>query len=155
MRMRRACLLLVLILVCGVLSSCEPSLAEEREAIVTLLDARKTAMEQGDTGAYQKLISRDYHDAWGGRERVLEEIKTTFSGVKGVFVSYTRRKITVQGQNARVLQNYEMMVEEPELLLRGTDNLTLTKEDGQWRIISGLFQKARAKKKPQEPAPAP
>jgi len=125
-------LLLVLLL-----QACTSS---DKEKIQRLLVQRGEAFQKKNLALYLSCISKDYQD----KEENFGKLKNR---VSGYFETFDRidfnawdRSIQVEGKNATAIQQFRIEVEKKgnKNQYAGSEVLHLRKEEGEWKIISGL-----------------
>ena len=127
--------------------------SETKQEIALLVERYRVAMEQQDVEALRSIASRDYYEnastttdasddyGYDGLERVFVDLENT---VKAVKYKIEVSGIDVMGKSATVNYNYESQflytVGERDQwgTKRDKNRLTLRREKGNWRILSGM-----------------
>jgi ketosteroid isomerase-like protein len=132
--MRRSFSFLLLILL---LQACT---AAEKGKIERLLVQRAEAFQKKNLTLYLSCISKDYQD----KEENFEKLKNRISGYFETFdrIDYNAwdQSIQIESKNATAIQQFRIEVEKKgnKNQYAGREVLHLRKEEGEWKIISGL-----------------
>jgi ketosteroid isomerase-like protein len=127
----------------------------EKQRLADLIERYRLAMEQRDVEALRALASRDYYEngstttdpaddyGYDGLERLFVDVKNNVKDVKYT-VEIKEIRVMAEGESAHVdleyTGQYLFTIGERDRWETVTDKnrLTLRKEDGNWRIISGM-----------------
>ncbi len=126
---------------------------EERQELFRMVEVYQTALEQRDEKTLRKMTSLRYYENastttdatddydYNGLEKVFAELKNSVRAVK---LKLQVKEITVMGDRARVDVEYEAQYlialgEQDRWETKSDKNrLAFIREEGEWRIISGL-----------------
>lgn len=113
---------------------------EEEDRIVEVLEQRSRALGRRDLEEYMAVVSPRYWDRGQGPEAVRGKVEDIFSGVERIQYQVLERRIYWEGDQAVVVQNFQLSAEFGGERQRMADRerLELKREDGRWRIIAGL-----------------
>ena len=126
--------LIALVMVC---EGCHPS---DRTGIELTLAKRETAIETRDMELYLTCISLDYQDRDKDLDALRDEISATFQTFDSIHYTFSDRTITIDGHEARVVQNVciEAAAGSGQKEISSREILLLRKEGDEWRITRGL-----------------
>ncbi len=159
--MNRLLLPATLLLACTMLTACGPryvtgteiEYSDSKQEIAEVVERYRVAMEQQDVAGLRSIASRDYYEngstttnadddyGYDGLERVFADLENT---VKAVKYKIEVTDITIMGRSATVNFDYEAQFlytigERDQWGTKGDKNrLSLRKEKGVWRVLSGL-----------------
>jgi hypothetical protein len=110
------------------------------DSIHQTLNRREEAFQKRDLSLYLSCISKAYHDKnedFGQLQKRIEEYFKTFDQIK---YSSWDRSIDVEGDSARVIQQYYIEVESrgKKSHHSGKEFIFLKKDGKQWKIVKGL-----------------
>jgi ketosteroid isomerase-like protein len=112
----------------------------EEEKINQILNQREEAFQKKDLSLYLSCISKDYQD----KDEDFSRLQNRIGGYLKTFdqIKYTSgdRSIHIEGETARVVQEFHLEVEREGKGDRysGKEALFLRKEGKKWKIIRGL-----------------
>jgi hypothetical protein len=129
----------IFILFCLIFSlfSCNNKLDKE---ITNLLDTRKQAFEEKNTGLYQELIFSGYEvktrSGSKKKEDVLKDFKLNTTPFDKIEMSHKDRTVYNEGNNAKVVQKTAVLltIEDQKTTYEITEVILLQKENNEWRI---------------------
>lgn len=125
----------------------------EAEAVVALMETYERALGDMDTDELLALVSRDYYENGGtthtadddyGYDGVLLLFRTLADHVIESRVDVKVREVRIYGERADVLFEYAYTMHynvgdaRRWQTQRDVNRIQLQREDGQWRIVSGL-----------------
>lgn len=126
--------------------------SRDNRAIVEVIDAYRKAIDGRDAAAAMTLVSRDYFDDAGtaeavddlDREQLGKALAETLSRTPAVKLELAVTRIDVDGDKASAYlyhdSRYRVATPRGEIAKRDSDlsRMTFRREDGFWRIASGL-----------------
>jgi len=123
--------LLILLLACQI---------SEEENVHQTLNRREDALQKKDISLYLSCISKAYQDGDENFDRLQERIERYFNTFDQIRYSHWDRTIHVEGDSARVIQQFYLEVERQGRGNRysGKESIFLKKEGRRWKIIKGL-----------------
>jgi ketosteroid isomerase-like protein len=133
--MRRS--LLFLSLTVFSLLACQIS---EEERIGQVVNRREEALRKKDLSLYLSCISKTYH----GKDEDFDRLRSRIEGYFNTFdrIEYTSwgRSIQIEGDTARVIQEFYLEVEKEgrKDRYKGKEALSLTRHGREWKITGGL-----------------
>jgi len=159
--MNRLLLPATLLFTCTMLTACGPryvtgteiEYSDSKQEIADVVERYRIAMEQQDVAGLRSIASRDYYEngstttnpdddyGYDGLERVFADLENT---VKAVKYKIDVTDIAIMGGAATVDFDYEAQFlytigERDQWGTKSDKNrLTLRKEKGVWRVLSGL-----------------
>lgn len=125
----------------------------DNRSVIDLMETYQASIENLDVGTLMDLVSRDYYENAGtthtteddyGYEGVSRLFETLVDHVQEARVSVKVRDVRVYGDRADVIFEYAytMLYRVGETRRwqteRDVNRIQLQREDGQWRIVSGL-----------------
>jgi len=112
----------------------------EKEDLLRVVQIRSQALNSRNMGLYLGVISPAYSDK--GKDLVLlrDGLEAGFKVYDHVSYQADEQKVTINGKRAEVAGRYRMkvVIRGHEMVLDGTERLTLAKEADGWKIIAGL-----------------
>jgi hypothetical protein len=119
------------------LLACQTS---EEEKIHQTLTRREEAFQKKDLSLYLSCISRNYQDKNEDFDRLRARMEGYFKTFDRIEYSSRDRSLHISGNEAAVVQQFQMVVEKGEKKNRysGKEFLFLKKEGGTWKIDRGL-----------------
>jgi hypothetical protein len=119
------------------LASCSRS---EQARIEKVLENRRLGLEMKDIELYMSSISPRYGGQAEGASLLREKALEMMAGFDSIQMSVSSRQVSITDQSAEALQTYEVKVRKGEQVreLRGKEKIGLRKEEGGWKIVSGL-----------------
>ncbi len=122
---------LILVLACQI---------SDEDSIHQTLNRREEAFQKRELSLYLSCISKAYHDKdedFGQLQKRIEEYFKTFDQIK---YSSWDRSIHLEGDSARVIQQFYIEVESQGKKNRhsGKESIFLKKEGRKWKIVKGL-----------------
>jgi hypothetical protein len=128
---------LLLFLGAILLASCSRS---EQAQVEKVLETRRLGLEKKDVELYMSSISPRYGGQAEGASLLREKALEMMAGFDSIQMSVSSRQVSITDQNAEALQTYEVKVRKGEQVreLRGKEKIGLRKEEGGWKIVSGL-----------------
>jgi len=123
--------LLIILLACRI---------SEEENIHQTLNRREEALQKKEISLYLSCISKAYQDGDENFDRLRKRIEHYFSTFDQIKYGNWDRTIQVEGDSARVIQEFYLEVERQGKKNRysGKESIFLKKEGRKWRIIKGL-----------------
>jgi hypothetical protein len=112
----------------------------EEERIQQILNRREEALQKKDLSLYLSCISKSYQDKDEDFSRLQNRMEGYFKTFDGIEYSSWDRSIQIEGDQAKVAQQFFLRVERAGNRNRysGKEALFLKREGRQWRIIKGL-----------------
>ena len=137
MRQRTSLPLLLLFLGAILLASCSRS---EQAQVEKVLESRRLGLETKDIELYMSSISPRYGGQAKGASLLREKALEMMAGFDSIQMRVSSRQVSITGQSAEALQTFEVKVRKGEQVreLRGKEKIGLRKEEGGWKIVSGL-----------------
>ena len=135
---QRICLSFSVLFLWGILlPSCSVS---ERDQVEKVLEARRLGLEKKDIELYMSSISPRYGGQAGGASVLRKKASDMMEGFDSIRMQISSRQIAVLGEGAEAIQEYEVQVRKGDQVreLKGKERIGLRKEEGGWKIISGL-----------------
>jgi hypothetical protein len=128
---------LLLFLGAILLASCSRS---EQAEVEKVLENRRLGLETKDIELYMSSISPRYGGQVKGASLLREKALEMMAGFDSIQMSVSSRQVSIRDQSAEALQTYEVKVRKGEQVreLRGKEKIGLRKEEGDWKIVSGL-----------------
>ncbi len=119
------------------LASCSRS---EQAQVEKVLETRRLGLEKTDIELYMSSISPRYGGQVEGATLLRKKALEMMAGFDAIQMSVSSRQVAITGQSAEALQTYEVKVRKGEQVreLRGKERIGLRKEEGGWKIVSGL-----------------
>jgi hypothetical protein len=129
--------LLLLFLGAILLASCSRS---EQAQVEKVLENRRLGLETKDIELYMSSISPRYGGEAKGASLLRQKALEMMAGFDSIQMSVSSRQVSITDQSAEALQTYEVKVRKGEQVreLRGKEKIGLRKEEGDWKIVSGL-----------------
>ncbi len=129
--------LLLLFLGAILLASCSRS---EQAQVEKVLENRRLGLETKDIELYMSSISPRYGGQAKGASLLREKALEMIAGFDSIQMRLSSRQVSITDQSAEALQTYEVKVRKGEQVreLRGKEKIGLRKEEGGWKIVSGL-----------------
>ncbi len=114
--------------------------SSEDEKIFQTLKRREEAFQKKDLSLYLSCISSNYQDKNGDFDGLKARMEGYFKTFDRIEYSSWDRSLHVSGDEAAVVQQFQMVVELGEKKNRysGKEFLFLKKEGGTWKIYRGL-----------------
>lgn len=137
MRQRTSLPLLLLFLGAILLASCSRS---EQAQVEKVLESRRLGLETKDIELYMSSISPRYGGQAKGASLLREKALEMMAGFDSIQMRVSSRQVSITDQSAEALQTFEVKVRKGEQVreLRGKEKIGLRKEEGGWKIVSGL-----------------
>lgn len=125
---------------------------DDTRAILDVMERYRSALEARDAKAVQELVSKSFRDNSGTEDpsddltydNLPEALPTLFSRIEAPKVEMDIRRVDVKpGGVATVIYYWNATWRAPSLLDRPQRNseleqMVLQKEEGRWRIVSGM-----------------
>jgi hypothetical protein len=124
---------------------------EDSRAILNVMERYRASIEARDAKALHQLVSKSFRDNAGTEapeddltyENLPEALPALFAGIESPRVDMDIRQVSVKNGAATVIYYWNASWRMPKLLDRPQRNseleqMILQKEDGQWRIVSGI-----------------
>jgi len=129
--------LLLLFLGAILLASCSRS---EQAQVEKVLESRRLGLETKDIELYMSSISPRYGGQAKGASLLREKALEMMAGFDSIQMRVSSRQVSITDQSAEALQTFEVKVRKGEQVreLRGKEKIGLRKEEGGWKIVSGL-----------------
>jgi len=136
-RQRTSLPLLLLFLGAILLASCSRS---EQAQVEKVLESRRLGLETKDIELYMSSISPRYGGQAKGASLLREKALEMMAGFDSIQMRVSSRQVSITDQSAEALQTFEVKVRKGEQVreLRGKEKIGLRKEEGGWKIVSGL-----------------
>ena len=156
MRVLGALMLLVIAVGCGpaFIAGTEVPDTPENRVILDVVESYRAALEARDVDALAVLVSRQYFDNaattgetkddYGQRELLKRVLPVLRDNIKSVVYKIQVNKIALTGNEAAVFVEYELtfqLVEagqEAWATSKDKNRLDFVKEDGRWKLLSGM-----------------
>jgi hypothetical protein len=112
----------------------------EEERIQQILNRREEALQKKDLSLYLSCISKSYQDRDEDFSRLQNRMEGYFKTFDRIEYSGWDRSIQIEGDQARVTQQFFLRVEKAGKgnHYSGKEALFLKKERKEWKIIRGL-----------------
>ena len=112
----------------------------EKEELLRVVHRRAQALNSRDLGMYLGVISPAYSDKGKDFDLLRDGLEAGFKVYDRVSYQSDEQKVTIDGKRAEVAGKYRMkvVIRGHEMVLDGTERLTLAKEADGWKIIAGL-----------------
>jgi ketosteroid isomerase-like protein len=112
----------------------------EEERIQQILNRRQEALQKKDLALYLSCISKSYQDKDEDFSRLQNRMEGYFKTFDRIEYSSWDRSIQIEGDQARVTQQFFLRVEKAgkENRYSGKEGLFLRKEGKGWKIIKGF-----------------
>ena len=119
------------------LASC--SLSEQAQ-VKKVLEARRLGLEKKDIELYMSSLSPRYGGQAEGASLLRKKALDMMEGFDSIQMHISSRQVAITDQSAEAFQTYEVQVRKGEQVrdLRGKEKIGLRKEEGGWKIVSGL-----------------
>ena len=129
--------MLLLFLGAILLASCSRS---EQAQVEKVLESRRLGLETKDIELYMSSISPRYGGQAKGASLLREKALEMMAGFDSIQMRVSSRQVSITDQSAEALQTFEVKVRKGEQVreLRGKEKIGLRKEEGGWKIVSGL-----------------
>jgi ketosteroid isomerase-like protein len=125
---------------------------KDTRAIIQVMERYRAAIEARDTQAIQQLVSKNFRDNAGTDtleddltyENLPQVLNTLFSRVDTPRVEMDVRRVDVREGTAVVIYHWNASWRMPALKSNAPqreselEQMVLERQDGQWRIVSGL-----------------
>ena len=117
-----------------------PSCVGEQAQVEKALEARRLGLEKRDIELYMSSISPRYGGKEGGAGILRQKALEMMDGFDSIRMHISSRQVTVSKLDAEAMQSYEVQVRRGDQVreLKGRERIGLRKEDGSWKIVSGL-----------------
>jgi ketosteroid isomerase-like protein len=127
----------ILLLTLFILLSCQIS---EEERIHQTLSRREEAFQKKDLLLYLSCVSNAYRDKEEDYDQLQKRIEGYFQTFDQINYSSWDRSIAIEGDTARVIQQFNLEVRKGGGTNRysGKEALFFKKEGREWKIIKGL-----------------
>jgi hypothetical protein len=115
----------------------------EKAQVEKVLENRRLGLETKDIELYMSSVSPRYGGQAKGASLLREKALEMMTGFDSIQMSVSSRQVSITSitdQSAEALQTYEVKVRKGEQVreLRGKEKVGLRKEEGGWKIVSGL-----------------
>ena len=112
----------------------------EEERIDQVVDRREEALRNKDLSLYLSCISKAYHGKDEDFDRLRNRIRGYFSTFDRIEYSSWGRSVQIEGDRAKVIQEFRLEVEARGKKDRyaGREELLLKKDGREWKITGGL-----------------
>ena len=112
----------------------------EEERISQVLNRREEALRKKALSRYLSCISKTYLDKGEDFDRLQNRIGEYFKTFDRIEYASLGRSIQIEGDTARVIQEFHLEVEKGEEKdhYKGKEALSFKREGKEWKIIGGL-----------------
>ena len=112
----------------------------EEERIYQVVNRREVALRNKDLSLYLSCISKTYHGKDEDFDRLRNRIGGYFSAFDRIEYSSWGRSIQLEGDTARVIQEFHLEVEKggKKDNYAGKEALLLKRDGREWKITGGL-----------------
>ncbi len=135
---RRSSLPFLLLLLWAILAaSCSRS---EQAQVEEALENRRLGLEKRDIELYMSSISPRYGGQAESANLLRKKALEMMTGFDSIQMNISSRQVSITDQSAEAIQTYEVKVRKGKEVreLRDKEKIGLRKEEGGWKIVSGL-----------------